>query len=113
MDRTWRWTVGTGMALVALTAVHLIAQHFVVDDPGGLRSYQQVLDYIANPLIFAIESGLLVTVTVHGLIGVHRILLDFDLPARVQRRVDAGLWTLGALTISYGFVVLITLATRA
>jgi succinate dehydrogenase hydrophobic anchor subunit len=53
-----------------------------------------------------------VTVTVHGLIGVHRILLDFDLPVRVQRRVDAGLWVLGSVTIVYGFVLLITLALR-
>jgi len=71
-----------------------------------------VLDYIGNPLIFAIESGFLITVTVHGLIGVHRIVLDLDLAARIQRRVDAGLWVVGALTIAYGFVLLITLAVR-
>ena len=112
MDRTWRWTVWTGVALVALAAVHLIAQHFIVGGSGGLRNYQQVLDYVGNPVIFAIESCFLVTVTVHGLIGVHRIILDFDLPARIMRRVDAGLWTLGALTIGYGFVLLITLALR-
>lgn len=112
MDRAWRWTVGTGIALVVLAAVHLIAQHFIVGDGGGLRGYQQVLDYIGNPVIFAIESGFLVTVTVHGLIGVHRIVQDFDLPARIMRRVDAGLWGLGTLTIAYGFVLLITLALR-
>jgi succinate dehydrogenase hydrophobic anchor subunit len=112
MDRAWRWTVGTGIALVVLTGVHLIAQHFVVGDAGGLRDYRQVLDYIGNPLMFAIESGFLVTVTVHGLIGVHRIVLDLDLATRTQRRVDAGLWILGALTISYGFVLLTTLALR-
>jgi succinate dehydrogenase hydrophobic anchor subunit len=71
-----------------------------------------VLDYIGNPVIFAIESGFLVTVTVHGLIGVHRIVQDFDPPAVIMRRVDAGLWTLGTLTIAYGFVLLITLALR-
>lgn len=112
MERTWRWTVWTGIALVALAGVHLVAQHFIVGDSGGLRSYQQVLDYIGNPLIFAIESGFLVTVTVHGLIGVHRIILDLDLPARIMRRVNAGLWVLGGLTIGYGFVLLITLALR-
>jgi succinate dehydrogenase hydrophobic anchor subunit len=112
MDRTWRWTVGTGIALVALAAVHVIAQHFVVGGSGGLRSYQQVLDYIGNPLMFAIESCFLVTVTVHGLIGVHRIILDLDLSARIMRRVDAALWVLGTLTIGYGFVLLIALALR-
>jgi succinate dehydrogenase hydrophobic anchor subunit len=113
MTRAWRWTVGTGIALVVLAAVHMVAQHFVVGDAGGLRSYQQVLDYIANPVILVIESGFLVTVTVHGLLGVRGILLDLDLPARVQRHVDAGLWALGTLTIVYGFVLLTTLATRA
>jgi hypothetical protein len=54
----------------------------------------------------------LVTVTVHGLIGVHRVILDLDLPARIMRRVDVGLWVLGTLTIGYGFVLLITLALR-
>jgi succinate dehydrogenase hydrophobic anchor subunit len=112
MDRTWRWTVGTGITLVALAAVHLIAQHFIVGDTGGLRSYQQVLDYIGNPVIFVIESSFLVTVTVHGLIGVHRIVLDLDLPARIMRRVNASLWVLGTLTIGYGFVLLTTLALK-
>jgi succinate dehydrogenase hydrophobic anchor subunit len=112
MDRTWRWTVGTGVALVVLTAVHLIAQHFVVGDAGGLRDYRPVLDYIGNPLILAIESSFVVTVTVHGLIGVHRIALDLDLATRTQRRVDAALWVLGALTIGYGFALLLALALR-
>jgi succinate dehydrogenase hydrophobic anchor subunit len=112
MGRAWRWTVGTGIALVALAAVHLTAQHFIVGSAGGLRNYEQVLDYIGNPLIFAIESGFLIAVTVHGLIGVHRILLDFDPPARTMRRLDTGLWVLGGLTIGYGFALLITLALR-
>lgn len=112
MDRTWRWTVWTGIALVALAAVHLIAQHFIVGGSGGLRSYQQVLDYIGNPVIFAVESCFLVTVTGHGLIGVHRIILDLGLPAQIMRRVDTGLWVLGTLTIAYGFVMLVTLALR-
>ena len=51
-------------------------------------------------------------VYLHGLIGVHRIVEDFDVPAPIMRRVDAGLWVLGSLTIGYGFVLLITLALR-
>ncbi len=31
----------------------------------------------------------------------------------VRRRIDAGLWALGTLTIAYGLVLLITLASRA
>ena len=40
---------GTGVALVVLAAVHMVAQHFVVDETGGLRTYQQVLDYLEQP----------------------------------------------------------------
>jgi hypothetical protein len=36
------------IALVALAGVHLVAQHFIVGDSGGLRSYQQVVDYIGT-----------------------------------------------------------------
>lgn len=57
--RVWRWTVGSGAALVFLAAVHMIAQRFVVDETGGLRTYRQVLDYIGNPVIFVIECAFL------------------------------------------------------
>jgi hypothetical protein len=50
----WRWTVGSGVALVVLAAVHMVAQHFILDEVGGLRAYQRVLDYLANPIIFIV-----------------------------------------------------------
>ena len=53
--RVWWWTVITGAALLLLLVVHMVAHHFVVEEVGGLRSYQQVLEYIADPLIFTIE----------------------------------------------------------
>jgi succinate dehydrogenase hydrophobic anchor subunit len=111
--RVWRWTVGTGVALVVLAGVHVIAQHFVVDEPGGLRTYQQVLDYIANPIIFGVESGFLFAVTIHAMLGLRGILLDLDPAPRVRRLIDPALWTLGTLTIVYGLVMLTTLAIRA
>jgi succinate dehydrogenase hydrophobic anchor subunit len=111
--RAWRWTVGTGIALVVLATVHIVAQHFIVDEPGGLRTYQQVLDYIANPVIFVLECGFLFAVTIHGMLGLRGILLDLDPGPRLRRWIDPGLWVLGTLTISYGLVLLITLAIRA
>jgi succinate dehydrogenase hydrophobic anchor subunit len=111
--RVWWWTVGTGTALVVLVAVHMVAHHFVVDEVGGLRTYDQVLDYIGNPLILAIEALLLVTVTIHAMLGVRSVLLDFDWSPRARRSVDAGLWLLGLLTVIYGFVLLGVLAWRA
>jgi succinate dehydrogenase hydrophobic anchor subunit len=111
--RAWLWTVRTGVLLIVLAGVHMIAQHFVVDEVGGLRTYQQVLDYIANPVILVIELAFLITVVIHAMLGLRNILLDFNLTARARRRLDRGLWVLGTLTVSYGFVLIAILASRA
>jgi succinate dehydrogenase hydrophobic anchor subunit len=111
--RVWWWTVGTGAALLVLVTVHMIAHHFVVDEIGGLRTYRQILDYISNPIIFVLECSLLVTVTIHAMLGLRSVLLDLDLGPRARRRVDLFLWTLGSVTIGYGLILLIVLAARA
>ncbi|MGZ8579554.1 MAG: hypothetical protein ACXWWX_08540, partial [Actinomycetota bacterium] len=67
--REWRFTALTGVALLVLVTVHMIAHHFVVDGVGGLRTYDQVLDYVANPWIFTIEGLFLLFVTAHAMLG--------------------------------------------
>jgi succinate dehydrogenase hydrophobic anchor subunit len=111
--RSWHWTAGTGIALVVLASVHLIAQHFIVHQTGGLRTYREVLDYIANPVIFVIECGFLFAVTIHAMLGVRSVLFDLNLEPTTRQRVDVGLWVLGSITILYGLALLITLAVRA
>lgn len=111
--RVWLWTVGTGVALFVLAGAHMIAHHFVVDETGGLRTYQQVLDYIAHPAILVIEYAFLVTVVIHAMLGLRGILLDFELSERGRRRLDRFLWGLGTLTVAYGSVLLAILASRA
>lgn len=111
--RAWWWTVGTGVALLVLMAVHMVANHFVVDEVGGLRTYHQVIEYLGHPVIVVTESLLLVTVTIHAMLGVRGILLDVDMTVRMRRRVDRGLWTLGCATVAYGLFLLLTLASRA
>jgi succinate dehydrogenase hydrophobic anchor subunit len=111
--RAWWWTAGTGAALLVLLTAHMVANHFVVDAVGGLRSYHQVLDYIANPLILTIEGLLLVTVTIHALLGVRSVLLDLDPGPRARRLVAPALCLLGSLTVAYGLVLLALLASRA
>lgn len=110
--RVWRWTAGSGMALIALATMHIVAQHFVVHQKGGLRTYGEVLSYIANPVIFVLEAAFLLAVTIHAMLGVRGILGDLDLSPRTQRRVDHGLWVVGTLTVAYGMALLITLAVR-
>jgi succinate dehydrogenase hydrophobic anchor subunit len=111
--RLWHWTAGTGMALVVLATMHIVAQHFIVHQKGGLRTYNEVLTYVANPVIFVLEAAFLLVVTIHGMLGIRGILHDRDLSARAQRRIDVVLWTVGTLTVGYGMALLIILAARS
>ena len=112
-SRTWAWTAGSGVALLVLVTIHLAAHHFVVQEVGGLRSYQQVLEYIANPVIFVIEIAFLVVVTIHSMLGLRSVLFDFGLSERAKRRTDRALVALGVATVAYGFVLIGVLASRA
>jgi succinate dehydrogenase hydrophobic anchor subunit len=111
--RAWRWTAVTGAALLVLVTVHMVAHHFVVQSTGGLRTYEQVLEYVANPLIFTIESLFLVVVTIHAMLGIRSVLLDLELGDRGRSRIDRGLVALGTLTVGYGLFLVGTLASRA
>lgn len=111
--RVWRWTAGSGLALVALTTMHIVAQHFIVHQKGGLRTYHEVLTYIANPVIFVLEAAFLVAVAIHAMLGIRSILHDLDLSSRAAHRLDAGLWVLGTVTVVYGMALLTTLVARS
>lgn len=110
---TWGWLlqVITGGALLVLVVVHLVAQHFVVEAPGGLRDYAQVLAYLGNPVMVVIESLFLIAVTWHAMLGVRSILLDLGLGVVGRRRVGIGVTTLGVVTLGYGFWMIAVLAT--
>jgi len=112
-SRVWHWTAGTGMALVVLATMHIVAQHFVVHQKGGLRTYAEVLSYIGNPIIFVLEAAFLIAVTIHGLLGIRGVLHDRDPSTETRRRIDRGLWIVGTLTVAYGMALLITLAARS
>ncbi|MGZ6543946.1 MAG: hypothetical protein ACXVEI_01375 [Actinomycetota bacterium] len=112
-SRTWKATAGTGVALLALVTIHMVAHHFVVEEVGGLRTYAQVLDYISNPVIFVIECLFLVFVTTHAMLGLRSVLFDFGLSTRAKRVVAKGLLVLGIVTVAYGVTLLSVLASRA
>lgn len=109
----WRITAGTGVALVLLITIHMVANHFVVESVGGLRSYDQVLDYIASPLMLAIEIAFLGVVTVHAMLGLRSVLFDLTASDGHRAWIDRGLVVLGVLTVGYGLVLVLTLASRA
>ena len=104
----WLAQVTSGVLLLVLLTVHMVAQHFLVE--GGLRTYDQVIAWIRNPLVFAVEALLLVCVTWHGIAGVHAVLLDLGLRGRTERIVARILGDVMIATILYGLLLLYLLA---
>ena len=49
----WLVQAFSGLLLVFILGAHMIAHHFIVE--GGLRNYQQVLEYVANPVVFILS----------------------------------------------------------
>jgi succinate dehydrogenase hydrophobic anchor subunit len=111
--RTWFATALTGVAVLVLVTVHMVAHHFVVKEVGGLRTYAQVIDYIGNPWIFSIEAVFLVVVTWHATLGLRAVLRDLNLPGALGRVADRGPMVLGVLTVLYGLALIAILASRA
>ncbi|MDA8203446.1 MAG: hypothetical protein M0Z49_11935 [Chloroflexi bacterium] len=106
----WGWQALTGVGVLFLVTLHMIANHFVVS--GGLRDYRQVIDYITNPIILPLETLFLIVVSWHGLLGLRAVIFDFGLTARAERtvtRVLVGVWV---ITIVYGIALLAILVTR-
>ncbi|HLF29333.1 MAG TPA: hypothetical protein VJG32_23660 [Anaerolineae bacterium] len=96
----WFWQAISGIGLVVLLALHMIAHHFVV--PEGIRDYAGIVEYLRNPIIVALELAFLITVTSHALLGVRAILFDLGLSNRAERIVDSALTVAGVLTVGYG-----------
>jgi succinate dehydrogenase hydrophobic anchor subunit len=106
----WVAQVVTGVLLLVLLTVHMVAQHFVVD--GGLRTYDDVIAWIRNPVVLVTDALLLVCVTWHGIAGVHAVLLDLGLRGRAERIAARVLLDLGVVTVLYGLWLLYMLAFR-
>jgi succinate dehydrogenase hydrophobic anchor subunit len=106
----WLAQVVSGVLLLVLLTVHMIAQHLVVE--GGLRTYDQVIAWIRNPVVFAVEALLLICVTWHGIAGVHAVLLDLGLRGRTERIVARILGDVAVATVIYGLWLLFMLAFR-
>ncbi|MGH2536757.1 MAG: hypothetical protein ACRDHL_05135 [Candidatus Promineifilaceae bacterium] len=96
----WLVQAFSGLLLVFLLLLHMVAHHFVVE--GGLRTFADVVDYVSQPVIFGLEVLFLIVVIVHAVLGLRAILLDLGLTGRSQRMADRLLALLGAVTLGYG-----------
>lgn len=99
-DWSWVWQAVSGVLVLALVTLHMIANHFVV--PEGLRNFDEVLDYLSNPLIVFLEVSFLVIVTWHALLGLRAVLFDFGFSAGVERAITRVLIVVGVITVAYG-----------
>jgi succinate dehydrogenase hydrophobic anchor subunit len=106
----WAAQAVSGILLLVLMTVHMVAQHFVV--AGGLRTYADVVAWIRNPVVFATEALLLLTVTWHAIAGIHAVLLDLGLRGRAERRAARVLLGVAVATVAYGLWLLSTIAFR-
>jgi len=96
----WLIQAVSGMLLIVLLGLHMIANHFVV--PGGLQTYQDVVRYLSNPLILVLEVLFLIVVTSHALLGVRAVVLDTGLSQQSERTLNTVLVGLGILIVLYG-----------
>ncbi|TAH50131.1 MAG: hypothetical protein EYC68_14875 [Chloroflexota bacterium] len=97
----WFWQSVTGILLILLVGLHMIAHHFVAE--GGIRDFQQVIAYLSNPIIILTELAFLISVTVHAMLGMRSILFDLGLSPQWERVVTYGVVVIGGLTVLYGF----------
>ncbi len=107
----WLMQALTGLLLVAILGTHMIAHHFIVE--GGLRDYQQVLDYVANPVVFAIEIVFVIVAVIHALLGVQAIITDLRPAPRTLRVIEWVLRVVALITIGYGIYLALALQQAA
>jgi succinate dehydrogenase hydrophobic anchor subunit len=103
----WILQALTGLSLIVLLGLHMIAQHFLVE--GGLRTYQDVLAYIAHPVVFMLEVVFLLVVVPHAFLGLRAVLLDLGPSPRITRILDGGLIIIASATTIYGIALFVVL----
>ena len=107
----WLIQALSGLVLVILLGTRMIAHHFIVE--GGLRDYEQVLDYVSNPVIFTLEVLFVILGVAHALLGVRAIVTDMRPSASTLRVVNWVLAAFGVVAIAYGIYLAVALQQLA
>ncbi len=107
----WLVQALSGLVLVILLGTHMIAHHYIVE--GGLRDYEQVLDYVSNPVIFTLEVLFVILGVAHALLGVRAIVTDMRPSAGTLRVVNWILAAFGIVAIAYGVYLAVALQRLA
>ena len=106
----WLAQAVSGLLLMLLLGLHMVAHHYVVE--GGLRTYQDVLAYVAHPAVAVLEIAFLVVVTMHALLGVRAVLMDLAPKPRQQVIMHVLLGVLGLVMLGYGIGLLFVIRAQ-
>jgi succinate dehydrogenase / fumarate reductase membrane anchor subunit len=108
----WQWLIKiiAGLLVIIVLGIHFVVNHAVA--PGGLLTYQDVINYYNAPIVPIMEFIFLVVVITHSLLGLRSILLDLNPAAAARKVMDGVLLVIGAAGILYGTWLLIVLASR-
>ncbi len=104
---SWLILAFSGLALIPILGLHMIAHHFIVE--GGLRTFQDVIDYISNPVVFALEVIFLIVVTPHAMLGLYGIVIDLGPSQRAKKSIVWILRMVTVIVIGYGIWLSIAL----
>ena len=112
----WPWFIQrvTGVALVALLAVHIIVEHFGNLDKPGVKTHEReliVFSDVAHRMTmwwwWGINIALLAFALYHGLNGIRNIALDLGLKKKGDRAVTALLGAIGLAAFVFGIAALV------
>jgi len=105
----WLLKVLLGVLIIVLILVHLVVNHYIGE--GALLTWEDVVEYYANPLVVFMEITFLIVVVAHSLIGTRSIILDLN-PARGKMKIiDWLLIILGSVSVIYGIWLALTIAS--
>lgn len=105
----WLVKVLLGVLIIIILTIHLIVNHFIGE--GALLTWQNVVDYFANPWIVFMEITFLVVVVSHSLIGMRSIILDLNPSNGTMKIVDWVLSIIGVVSTVYGIWLALKIAS--
>lgn len=111
-EGVWLWLIKiiAGLMVIVVLGIHLVINHTVA--PGGLLTYQDVINYYKVPIVPIMEFFFLVVVITHSLLGLRSIILDLNPAQKIRQVVDLTLALSGAGGVIYGTWLLIVLSNR-
>ncbi len=107
----WLAKIIAGLLIVIVMSIHFVINHAVV--PGGLLTYDDVLNYYAVWFVPIMEGIFLFVVVLHSLLGLRSIILDLNPSVKLAKRLDILLLLVGIVAMVYGVWLLIVISGRS